>query len=148
MTPIRRQYLRIKESHPDAIVLFRLGDFYEAFDEDASLISQELQIVLTSRSMGKGRRFPMAGIPHHALNGYLARLITRGHKVAVCEQMSDPRTSQGLLEREVVRVVTPGTIIEPELLEIKANNYLVSMVSDGERAGIAYVDITTSEFAT
>ncbi|MCL0079449.1 DNA mismatch repair protein MutS [Dehalococcoidia bacterium] len=148
MTPIRRQYLRIKESHPDAIVLFRLGDFYEAFDEDANLISQELQIVLTSRSMGKGRRFPMAGIPHHALNGYLARLITRGHKVAVCEQMSDPRTSQGLLEREVVRVVTPGTIIEPELLEIKANNYLVSMVSDGERAGIAYVDITTSEFAT
>jgi len=148
MTPIRRQYLRIKQRHPDAIVLFRLGDFYEAFDEDASLISQELQIVLTSRSMGKGRRFPMAGIPHHALNGYLARLISRGHKVAVCEQMSDPRTSQGLLEREVVRVVTPGTIIEPELLEIKANNYLVSMVSDGERAGIAYVDITTSEFAT
>lgn len=148
MTPIRRQYLRIKQRYPDAIVLFRLGDFYEAFDEDARLISGELQIVLTSRSMGKSQRFPMAGIPHHALNGYLAKLIAAGHKVAICEQVSDPRTSQGLLEREVVRVVTPGTIIEPELLEIKSNNYLVSMVSDGERAGIAYVDITTSEFAT
>jgi DNA mismatch repair protein MutS len=148
MTPVRRQYLRIKQSHPDAIVLFRLGDFYEAFDEDARLISQELQIVLTSRSMGKDRRFPMAGIPYHALNGYLAKLIARGHKVAICEQVSDPRTNQGLMEREVVRVVTPGTIIEPELLEIKSNNYLVSMVRDGERAGIAYVDITTSEFAT
>jgi len=148
MTPVRRQYLRIKQSHPDAIVFFRLGDFYEAFDEDAKLISQELQIVLTSRSMGKGQRYPMAGIPHHALNGYLATLISRGHKVAICEQVSDPRTSQGLLEREVVRVVTPGTVIEPDLLEIKSNNYLVAMVSDGDRSGIAYVDITTSEFAT
>ncbi|MBT9163127.1 MAG: DNA mismatch repair protein MutS [Chloroflexi bacterium] len=148
MTPVRRQYLRIKQRYPDAIVLFRLGDFYEAFDEDARHISRELQIVLTSRSMGKGQRFPMAGIPHHALDGYLAKLIARGHKVAICEQVSDPRTSPGLLEREVVRVVTPGTVVEPELLEIKANNYLAAMVSDGERAGIAYVDITTSEFAT
>ncbi|MBT9161932.1 MAG: DNA mismatch repair protein MutS [Dehalococcoidia bacterium] len=148
MTPIRRQYLRIKQRYPDAIVLFRLGDFYEAFDEDARHISRELQIVLTSRSMGKGQRFPMAGIPHHALDGYLAKLIAKGHKVAICEQVSDPRTSQGLVEREVVRVVTPGTVVEPELLEIKANNYLAAMVSDGERAGIAYVDITTGEFAT
>jgi DNA mismatch repair protein MutS len=147
-TPIRRQYLRIKQKYPEAIVLFRLGDFYEAFDEDAKLVSRELQIVLTSRSMGKGQRFPMAGIPHHALDSYLAKLINKGHKVAICEQLSDPKTSKGLVERDVVRVVTPGTVVEPNLLETKANNYLAAIVVEGERTGIAYVDITTSEFAT
>ena len=148
MTPIRRQYLRIKRQYPEAIVLFRLGDFYEAFEEDAKLISRELEIVLTSRSMGKGQRFPMAGIPHHALDSYLAKLISKGHKVAICEQVSEPKSGKGLVEREVVRVVTPGTVVEPELLETKANNYLASLVIEGEQAGIAYVDITTSEFAT
>jgi len=147
-TPIRRQYLRIKQRYPEAIVFFRLGDFYETFEEDAKIVSRELEIVLTSRSMGKGHRFPMAGIPHHALDSYLAKLINKGHKVAICEQVSDPKTSKGLVERDVVRVVTPGTVVEPNLLEIKANNYLASMIIAGERAGIAYVDITTSEFAT
>ena len=146
VTPIRRQYLRVKQRFPEAIVLFRLGDFYETFDEDAHLVSRLLEITLTSREMGKGHRIPMAGIPHHALENYLARLISRGHKVAICEQLTPP--GRGLVERDVVRVVTPGTVVEPGLLEAAANNYLVSVVADGDRAGLAYVDITTSEFAT
>src|SRR4030043_1383462 len=143
LTPIRQQYLRIKRRYPEAIVLFRLGDFYETFDEDAKLASRELEIVLTSREMGKGHRVPMAGIPYHALDNYLARLINRGYKVAICEQMTRPGDTRGLVEREVIRVVTPGTVIEPNLLDSKTNNYLVALVVVGEEVGIAYVDITT-----
>jgi len=146
-TPLRSQYLRIKRKHPEAIVLFRLGDFYETFDQDAEVASRELDIVLTSREMGKGKRVPMAGIPAHALDNYLARLINRGHKVAICEQLSEPN-GKGLVDRDVIRVVTPGTVVEPGLLEGKANNYLSALVVDGEQAGIAHVDITTSEFQT
>jgi len=147
MTPLRQQYLRVKQRYPEALVLFRLGDFYETFDEDAKIVSRELEIVLTSREMGKGNRVPLAGIPHHALDNYLARLINRGYKVAICEQLSDPR-EKGLVERDVVRVVTPGTVVEPGLLEGNSNNYLAAVVSDGDRVGIAHVDITTSEFRT
>jgi len=147
-TPIRQQYLRIKRRYPEAIVFFRLGDFYETFDEDAKLASRELEIVLTSREMGKGQRVPMAGIPYHALDNYLARLINRGYKVAICEQMTKPGETKGLVQREVVRLVTPGTVVEPSLLDSKSNNYLVSLVLADDAAGIAYVDITTSEFAT
>jgi DNA mismatch repair protein MutS len=147
-TPIRQQYLKIKRKYPQAIVFFRLGDFYETFDEDARLASKELEIVLTSREMGKGHRVPMAGIPYHALDNYLARLINRGYKVAICEQVTKPGETKGIVQREVVRVVTPGTVVEPSLLDSKANNYLVSVVLGGEKVGIAYVDITTSEFAT
>ncbi len=147
-TPIRQQYLKIKRQYPDAIVFFRLGDFYETFDEDAKLASRELDIVLTSREMGKGHRIPLAGIPYHALDNYLARLISRGHKVAICEQITKPGETRGLVEREVVRLVTPGTVIEPGLLDSKQNNYLTSIVPGETHAGIAYVDITTSEFAT
>src|SRR5512136_2690475 len=148
VTPLRRQYLRVKQRYPEAIVFFRLGDFYETFDEDARLVSQELEITLTSREMGKGQRYPMAGIPYHALDNYLAKLINKGYKVAICEQMSEPKPGRGIVEREVVRVVTPGTVTEPNLLETRANNYLASMVAEGEQVGIAYIDITTSEFAT
>src|SRR4030066_269756 len=148
ITPIRQQYLRIKRKYPHAIVLFHLGDFYETFDEDARITSRELEIVLTSREMGKGNRVPLAGIPYHALDGYLAKLINRGHKVAICEQMTKPGETKGLVEREVIRLVTPGTVVEPSLLDSKSNNYLVSIVPGGEEVGIAYVDITTSEFAT
>jgi DNA mismatch repair protein MutS len=146
VTPLRRQYLRVKQRYPEAIVFFRLGDFYETFDEDAKVASRELDVVLTSREMGKGQRVPMAGIPHHALDNYLARLINRGHKVAICEQLTPP--GKGLVERDVIRVVTPGTVVEPNLLEARANNYLASLVVEGDEAGIAYVDISTSEFAT
>ena len=146
VTPLRKQYLRVKQKYPEAIVFFRLGDFYETFDEDAKVASRELDVVLTSREMGKGQRVPMAGIPHHALDNYLAKLINRGHKVAICEQLTPP--GKGLVERDVIRVVTPGTVVEPNLLASKSNNYLGSVVIAGEEAGIAYVDITTSEFAT
>ena len=149
MTPIRRQYLKIKGEHPDAILLFRMGDFYETFDDDAVLAAKELEITLTSRSMGKGLRVPLAGVPANSLDTYLARLIKKGHKVAICEQTSDPATSKGLVDREVVRVVTPGTVIESALLDQKTNNYLaavsVGSVAEG-RVGLAYVDITTGEF--
>lgn len=145
ITPIRRQYLRIKQKYPGAIVFFRLGDFYETFDEDARVASRELEIVLTSREMGKGQPVPMAGIPYHAVENYLAKLIDRGYKVAICEQLTPP--GRGLVERDVVRVVTPGTITEPNLLDGKSNNYLVSLVVDGETAGIAYIDVSTGEFA-
>ncbi len=146
-TPIRQQYLRIKRKYPQAIVFFRLGDFYETFDDDAKLASRELDIVLTSREMGKGYRVPMAGIPYHALDNYLARLINRGYKVAICEQVTKPGETKGLVQREVIRLVTPGTVIEPSLLDSRKNNYLVSLVLGDEAVGITYVDITTSEFA-
>ena len=147
-TPVRSQYLKIKRSYPQAVVFFRLGDFYETFDEDARLVSKELEITLTSREMGKGQRYPMAGIPYHALDNYLAKLINKGYKVAICEQMSEPKPGRGLVERDVVRVVTPGTIVEPNLLETRTNNYLASLIVENEQVGIAYIDITTSEFAT
>jgi DNA mismatch repair protein MutS len=151
-TPIRRQYLEIKAKHQDSILLFRLGDFYEAFDEDARLLARELDIVLTSRSMGKSaERVPLAGVPHFVLEKHLATLIARGHRVAICEQTSTApvkgNDGKKLIQREVVRVVTAGTIIEPLLLDSKSNNYLVSFTSDGNRAGIAYADITTGDFA-
>ena len=145
--PIRRQYLDIKRQYPDVLVFFRLGDFYETFDEDAQIVSRELAITLTSREMGRGRRYPMAGIPYHALDGYLAKLINRGYKVAICEQVGDVALSRGLVERQVVRVVTPGTVVEPNLLDQKANNYLVAVVPEGEEVGIAYIDVSTGEFS-
>jgi len=144
-TPIRRQYLSIKQQYPNAILLFRLGDFYETFDEDAKTTSRELEIVLTSREMGKGNKVPLAGIPYHALDSYLARLISKGYKVAICEQVTKP--GKGMMEREVVRLVTPGTVVEPGLLDARANNYLVAMVADEREIGLAAVDITTSDFS-
>ena len=147
MTPIRRQYLKIKHSYPDAIVLFRLGDFYETFDADARLAANELEITLTSRSMGKNVKVPMAGVPAHALDSYLAQLIKKGHKVAICEQLTEPSHSRGLVERDVVRVVTPGTVVEPGLLDQKSNNYLAAVVEENGWAGLAWVDVTTGEFS-
>jgi len=146
VTPLRKQYLEIKRQHPDAIVFFRLGDFYETFDEDAKITSRELDIVLTSRPVSKGIRVPMAGIPHHAAENYLSRLIDKGYHVAICEQVSD-EPENGLVPREVVRVVTPGTVVEPGLLQHHHNNYLATAFFQDNRAGIAYVDITTGEFS-
>jgi DNA mismatch repair protein MutS len=147
ITPIRQQYLEIKRQYPDAILFFRLGDFYETFDHDAEITSRELDIVLTSRSVAKGMRIPMAGIPYHAVENYLARLIEKGFHVAICEQVGDQPT-HGLFPRQVVRVVTPGTVVEPGLLQGDRNNYLVSLFFQDNRIGLAYVDITTGEFST
>jgi DNA mismatch repair protein MutS len=160
-TPIRRQYLDIKRRYPHAVVFFRLGDFYETFDDDARLCARELEITLTSKPMGKNLRVPLAGIPHHALDSYLARLISKGYKVAICEQMEDPATAKGLVDRQVVRVVTPGTVLEGSLLDERANNYLAALAlapeaptrraggTTAERpaVGVAYVDVSTGEFA-
>jgi DNA mismatch repair protein MutS len=148
ITPIRQQYLRIKKKYPETIVFFRLGDFYETFDEDAKIASRELEIVLTSREMGKDNKIPLAGIPYHAVDNYLAKLINRGYKVAICEQLTKPGANKGIIDRDVIRVVTPGTVVEPLLLDSKANNYLTCLVMNGDLAGVAYVDITTSEFGT
>jgi DNA mismatch repair protein MutS len=145
ITPIRKQYLEIKRKYPQAILFFRLGDFYETFDQDAEVAARELDIVLTSRAVAKGARVPMAGIPYHAVENYLARLIERGYHVAICEQVGE-QPVKGLFPRKVVRVVTPGTITEPGLLPGDANNYLVAVVMQEEAVGIAYTDITTGEF--
>ena len=147
-TPARKQYLKIKSDHKDEILLFRMGDFYETFDEDARIISRELEIALTSREMGKGHKVPLAGIPYHALESYLTRLINRGFRVAICEQTSDPASSKGIVDREVVRIVTPGTVVEDSLLQQRANSFLMSIVIRGDEAGISVVDITTSDFLT
>jgi DNA mismatch repair protein MutS len=152
VTPIRKQYLEIKRQYPDAILFFRLGDFYETFDQDAETTAQVLDIVLTSRTVAKNLRVPMAGIPHHALDNYLARLIEKGFHVAICEQVGD-QPLRGLFPRKVTRVITPGTVTEPDLLPADMNNYLVCVSpvksEPGVHAtvGIAYADITTGEFA-
>ena len=146
VSPARQQYLDIKRDYPDTILFFRLGDFYETFDEDAELTARELDIVLTSRSVGKGVRAPLAGIPYHAVENYLARLIEKGYHVAICEQIGDTPV-KGLFPRKVVRVVTPGTVTEPALLPGDSNNYLAAVFSDEKSASVAYADITTGEFA-
>jgi len=154
ITPVRQQYLEIKREHPDAILFFRLGDFYETFDEDAEITSRELDIVLTSRPIGGGVRVPLAGIPYHAVENYLARLIEKGYHVAICEQVGE-QPVKGIFPRKVVRIVTPGTIVEPGLLPGDANNYLASVILDTSSplstgsglAAVSYADITTGEFA-
>lgn len=145
-TPMRRQYLRIKQQYPDTIVFFRLGDFYETFDDDAKLVAQACDIVLTSRPVGKNERVPLAGVPYHSVEGYIAKLIQAGHKVAMVEQVGEV-SGKDLVDREVMRVVTPGTVVEPSLLDERRNNYLAALVVDGDRAGLAYTDVTTGEFA-
>ena len=146
-TPLRRQYLDIKRRYPHAILFFRLGDFYETFDDDAETIARELEITLTSRPVSKGERVPLAGIPHHALDSYLGRLIARGYKVAVCEQVEEPAKGKKIVDRRVVRVVTPGTLVEDNLLPGAANNYLAALAPADGRWGLAYADISTGEFA-
>ncbi len=145
-TPIRKQYLDLKARYPDTILFFRLGDFYETFDDDAEVAARELDLVLTSRPVAKGERVPMAGVPYHAVEGYIARLIEKGYRVAIAEQVGEP-TSRGPMERRIERVVTAGTITEPAMLDEKRPNYLAAVVIDGKRAGVAYAEISTGEFA-
>jgi DNA mismatch repair protein MutS len=146
-SPVRTQYLHIKGQNPDAILFFRMGDFYEMFDDDAEIVARELELALTRRDFGRGEKSAMAGIPHHAADGYIARLVSKGYRVAICEQMSDPALARGLVDREVVRIVTPGTVIDPAMLAAKRNNFLAGVVLGRDAVGIAYIDITTGEFA-
>jgi len=149
-TPMMRQYQRVKAAHPDCLVFFRLGDFYEMFFEDAEVGARELEITLTSRTTGAGRRVPMCGVPYHAAESYVSRLVERGYKVALCDQVEDPRQAKGLVRREVVRVVTPGTVLDVGSLPEKANNFIVAVAFDrtGGGLGLAALDYSTGEFRT
>ena len=131
-TPMMEQYLQIKQNHRDTILFFRLGDFYEMFLDDAVLASKELEITLTGREAGEKGRVPMCGVPYHAADNYITRLIKKGYKVAICEQVEDPAAAKGIVRREVVRIVTPGTVLEGQTLEEKNNNYIVALAPAGE----------------
>lgn len=146
-TPVRQQYLAIKHQYPDVLLFFRLGDFYEMFEDDARIAARVLDITLTSREMGRGQKLPLAGVPYHSAEAHIAKLIAAGYKVAVCEQIGQSAKGRDLVERRVTRVVTPGTVVEPSMLPGHANNYLAAVLIEGTRAGIAYADITTGEFS-
>jgi len=146
LTPMMQQYLQIKEQNKDALLFFRLGDFYEMFFEDAKIASRELEIALTGRDCGLNERAPMCGVPYHAAEGYIAKLIEKGYKVAICEQLEDPSKAKGIVKRDVVRIITPGTILESSMLDEKSNNYIVSIYKEQHNYGLAYADISTGEF--
>ncbi|MEA5146249.1 MAG: DNA mismatch repair protein MutS, partial [Candidatus Limiplasma sp.] len=146
VTPMMQQYLDIKAKHKDCILFFRLGDFYEMFFEDALLVSRELELTLTGKDCGLSERAPMCGVPYHAAATYVSRLIDLGHKVAICEQVTDPALSKGLVEREVVRIVTPGTVVDPAMLDEKSNSYILCVSFHGKDASLAYTDVSTGEF--
>ncbi len=143
LSPMMQQYFDIKKQHPDKILFFRLGDFYEMFFDDAILVSKELEITLTGRDCGMDERAPMCGVPFHAYEAYLARLIAKGYKVAICEQVEDPSTTKGIVKREVVRVVTPGTVIENSMLQDDKNNYIASVYYENDEVGLCFADIST-----
>ncbi|MCR5146610.1 MAG: DNA mismatch repair protein MutS [Clostridia bacterium] len=145
-SPMMQHYLKTKEEYSDCILFYRLGDFYEMFFDDAITVSRELEITLTGKDCGQEERAPMAGIPFHAAEGYIARLISKGYKVAICEQMEDPKEAKGIVKREVIRVVTPGTVIESNLLEEKKNNYIMSIYKTGIYYGLGICDVSTGDF--
>ena len=146
MTPMMRQYLELKEKYSDCLLFFRLGDFYEMFFEDAKTTAKELDLVLTGRDCGLSERAPMCGVPYHAVDNYIAKLIEKGYKVAVCEQMEDPTQAKGLVERDVIRIITPGTVIEDRMLEEGQNSYIASISIGESIIGLAYADVSTGEF--
>ncbi|MDO8644055.1 MAG: DNA mismatch repair protein MutS, partial [bacterium] len=146
LTPMLRQYLEIKEQHKDAILFFRLGDFYEMFFDDAVTASKILDIALTSRNRNEPNPVPLCGIPYHAASGYISKLIEKGKKVAICEQVEDPATAKGIVKREVVQVITPGLITELEQMRSKENNYLVCFQKNGPRWGVSFLDLLTGDF--
>ena len=146
LSPMMQQYLRIHEQYSDCLLLFRLGDFYELFFDDAKTASRELELTLTGRDCGLEERAPMCGVPYHAVNTYVERLIEKGYRVAICEQLEDPALAKGLVERDVVRVITPGTLTDSSMLEEKSNNYLLCVFLKGKEIGLAYADVSTGEF--
>ncbi|MFQ6032376.1 MAG: DNA mismatch repair protein MutS, partial [Candidatus Zixiibacteriota bacterium] len=146
ITPLMNQYIKIKSQYPDEILFFRMGDFYEMFGEDAKVASKILGIALTSRGHIKGEKIPLAGIPYHAADRYLAKLLRAGKKVVVCEQVEDPKFAKGIVKRDVVEVITPGTVTVDGVIEGASNNYLVCLTGDEEKLGFAMIDLTTGEF--
>ena len=146
VTPMIQQYLLIKQQYPDCILMYRLGDFYEMFFEDAKIASRELDIVLTGRNCGMEERAPMCGVPYHSVDGYIKKLIEKGYKVGICEQTSDPATSNGLVDREVIRVVTPGTAIEADIIDPNTNRFILCLIAQGTSIGMAWCDVSTGEF--
>lgn len=146
LTPMMQQYMEIKEQQQDAILLYRLGDFYEMFFEDAVLAAKELDLVLTGRDCGLEERAPMCGVPHHAVDSYIGRLVEKGHKVAVCEQLEDPKAVKGLVKRGITRIVTAGTLTSPQMLTEKENNFIASLWQAGDDYGLSWCDISTGEF--
>ncbi|MGB2696328.1 MAG: DNA mismatch repair protein MutS, partial [Candidatus Zixiibacteriota bacterium] len=145
-TPLMNQYYRIKSQYPDEILFFRMGDFYEMFGEDAKIASKILGIALTSRAHGKAERVPLAGVPHHAAERYISRLIKAGKKVVICEQVEDPKKAKGIVKRDVVEIITPGTITIDNIIDEKSNNFLASLIQGKDRMGLAFIDLTTGEF--
>src|SRR5438445_2228063 len=147
-TPAMRQYLDAKGQHRDAILLFRMGDFYEMFYEDALVAARALELTLTSRSKdSNGGGIPMCGVPHHAVDGYIARLVKKGFRVAICDQVEDPRKAKGLVKREVVRVISPGTLTDSNYLDAREPAFLMSVAPGARAIGVALLDLTTGEFS-
>ncbi len=145
LSPMMQQYFEMKKKHPDTILFFRLGDFYEMFYDDAKLVSKELGLTLTGRDCGQPERAPMCGIPFHSYETYVAKLLANGHKVAICEQMEDPKLAKGLVKRDIIRVITPGTVLEKSMLDETRNNFICSLNVEGKRAGVCFADISTGE---
>ena len=145
LSPMIQQYMDIREKYPDTIVLFRLGDFYEMFFDQAELCSRELELTLTGKDCGLEERAPMCGIPHHAVDGYIARLVEKGYKVGLCEQVEDPKEAKGLVKRDIVKIITPGTITENTMLDESKNNYIANIYSLGKEFAFSYADISTGE---
>ncbi|MCA9033347.1 MAG: hypothetical protein KDA66_21190, partial [Planctomycetaceae bacterium] len=146
LTPMMQRYMEVKEETPGTVLLFRMGDFFELFFEDAKIASKVLGVTLTSRDKNSDNPVPMAGFPHHALEGYLQKLIRAGHKVAVCDQVEDPKTAKGLVRREVTRIVTPGTLTDEALLDPHANNYIAALAPTKQGLGIAWLELSAGRF--
>lgn len=144
-SPMMKQYLDMKEKYPNTVLFFRLGDFYEMFFNDAKTVSKELELTLTGRECGQSERAPMCGVPYHSAEGYIAKLIAKGYKVAICEQTEDPKKAKGIVKRDVIRVITPGTVLENSMLDENKNNYICSIYYDNKTAGICFADVSTGE---
>ena len=146
LSPMMAQYFDIKSQYPGMLLFFRLGDFYEMFFDDAKTAAEELDLVLTGKDCGMGERAPMCGVPFHSAENYIAKLVSRGYKVAICEQVEDPKLAKGIVKRDVIRIITPGTVIESNMLDDTVNNYLCSICKGEKETGLCFADVSTCEF--
>lgn len=146
VTPMMKQYLELRDKYKDCILFYRLGDFYELFYDQAELCSRELELTLTGKDCGQEQRAPMCGIPFHAINTYIPKMVEKGYKVAICEQVEDPKNAKGLVKRDVVKIITPGTITDSTMLDEKKNNYIASIIKEKSNIAFSFCDISTGEF--